>query len=229
MINKSFLISIFTALVMISSNAFAVKDIPDVTNVKDIKQLIKEAKAGDVESQKKLGYIYEFGIDSVSIDSKKAVHWYNKAVEQNDTTAMRFLGKMYKFGIGVEEDIDKSRELFIKSAEAGNTTSQILLGIMHDVGDTVPKSDFEAVKWFRKAAEQGNVEGQYFLGVMYELGKGVPEDFVEAFAWYSIATSQGSFTAKQSKEALRDRMIIEDISKAQKLSKQYHDKIIVKK
>ncbi|MDB4576358.1 hypothetical protein N9091_01430 [bacterium] len=76
------------------------------------------------------------------------------------------------------------------------------------------------MKWFTKAAEWGDAVAQSNLGVMYVNGEGVPEDFPMAYMWWNLAAAQGDGGAKDNKKRLSELMTPEDISKAQKLSRE---------
>ena len=111
-------------------------------------------------------------------------------------------------------------EVLFERAEGGEAGAQLLLGRKYANGNGVPEDDVEAVKWYRLAADQGNAIAQNKLGLMYANGEGVPEDDVESYARYNVAVALGSETAKGLKETLTARMSKEDISAAQKRSKE---------
>ena len=69
----------------------------------DIKALRKQAIAGDVEAQDKLGVMYANG-EGVPQDYAEAVKWYRKAVEQGYAVAQYNLGFAYFKGQGVPQD-----------------------------------------------------------------------------------------------------------------------------
>jgi TPR repeat protein len=75
------------------------------------------------------------------------------------------------------------------------------------------------VKWYRLAAEQGHAKAQNNLGVAYAFGSGVPEDTVIAYAWANLAGANGSDVTK-FKELIEQSMSPENISEAQKLTRQ---------
>lgn len=54
----------------------------------------------------------------------KAVEYYQKAAEQNHTSAQNKLGYMYYYGYGVEKNYTKAVEWYRKAAEQGNKTAQ---------------------------------------------------------------------------------------------------------
>ena len=73
------------------------------------------AEQGDVVSQVELGKIYKLDRENY----KEAAKWFRMAVEQNDPEAQYYLGTLYNFGDGVEEDIDEALKWYRKSADQG--------------------------------------------------------------------------------------------------------------
>ena len=69
------------------------------------------------------------------------------------------------------------------------------------------------IEW-RDRAGQGSVTAQANLGNMYEVGAGVSQSNILAHQWYNIAASNGDITARESREALAEKMTASDISKA---------------
>ena len=47
----------------------------------------------------------------------RAIEWYKKAAENGDANAMKQLGSMYYYGIGIEHDLQKAEE-WKRKAEA---------------------------------------------------------------------------------------------------------------
>jgi len=124
-----------------------------------IKLLKKAAEQGDAESQRRLGFYYEKGID-VPVDFKKAVHWYTKAAEQDDTEAQELLSFCYYAGRGVERDLARSKEWTRRAAELGSASAQCQLVCNYRMGIGVPMDYTQAKFWLSKAAEQGSAEAQ---------------------------------------------------------------------
>ena len=116
--------------------------------------------------------------------------------EQGDSVAQWYLGYMYEYGKGVEQDYVKAVEWYTKSAEQGDSDAQWYLGYMYYVGKGVEQDYVKAFEWYTKAAEQGDSGAQWSLGDMYEDGKGVKQDYAKAFEWYTKAAEQGDSGAQ---------------------------------
>ena len=112
------------------------------------------AQQGDPESQFNLGFRYEEG-DGVPQDFAAAAYWYDKASEQNYTTATFNLGLLYYNGKGVKKNIKQAVSLFSRAAEKGDMYAQFNMGVVYYNGDGVPRDVDRAKEWFRKSAAQG--------------------------------------------------------------------------
>ena len=154
-----------------------------------------------------------------SVFGQDLPEWVERA-EAGDANAQFVLGVRYDNGIGVPEDDTEAVKWYRLAADQGDADAQLNLGLMYDNGNGVPEDDTEAVKWYRLAADRGHAIAQFNLGVMYATGNGVPEDDVESYARLNVAGALGYESAKTPKETLIARMTKEDISAAQKRSKE---------
>ena len=114
-------------------------------------------------------------------------------------------------------------------AEQGDAMAQNNLGTMYDEGKGtmddegkgVPQDYAQAVKWYKKAAEQNHAKAQSNLGVMYGNGRGVLRDYVQAHMWFNLAATQGNKTALKNRDIVAKDMTPADISKAQRLAREW--------
>lgn len=139
--------------------------------------------------------------------------------ESGDADAQFKLAKIYFDGIGVAKDEMEAFKWFQKSADQGNADAQERTGWCYSNGFGVPKDDSEAVRWFRAAATNGNDLAKFHLGLCYLRGEGVPEDTIEAYALFNIAGMKDG-NARNERDALAKSMTAEQISTAQKRSKE---------
>ncbi len=112
--------------------------------------------------------------------------------ERGDVAAMRNLGHLYRWGQGVERDIQQALHWYRRAAETGFARAQANLAAIYLQGDEGVAIDYaEARKWFEAAAKQGHAVAQYNLGLMYELGFGVEKNEAIALGWYNNAAKAG--------------------------------------
>ena len=109
-------------------------------------------------------------------------------------------------------------------AEQGNADAQVKVGAMYEYGKGVTQDYAEAVKWLRLAADQGLALGQLNLGNKYFKGEGVPQDYVQAHMWLNLAAAQGKDEAAEYRERVAEKMTPADISKAQRLAREWKPK-----
>ena len=95
---------------------------------------------------------------------------------------------------------------------------------MYDKGHGVPQDYAEAVKWYRRAAEQTYAAAQALLGFKYAKGEGVPQDYIQAHMWSNLAAAQGFKPAAESRDIVAKTMTPADISKAQRLAREWMKK-----
>ena len=100
---------------------------------------------------------------------------------------------------------------------------------MYERGYGVTQDDAAAVGWFRRAAEQGEARAQHDLGVMYADGQGVPVDSVRSHMWLSLAVKnlapgQDREMAVENRNIIAKKMTPADISKAQRLAREWTEK-----
>ena len=181
------------------------------------------AALGEAVAQFNLGFMYDQG-KGVPQDYAKAIEWYRMAAEQGDASAQNNLGLIYRDGKGVPQDYAEAKKWYSKAAQQENDAAQFNLGMMYDKGKGVPQDYAEAVKWYTKAAMHADASAQNNLGFMYSAGRGVPQDYVLAHMWYNLAAAQGNEMARENRDLIAEQMTPADISKAQKLAREWMEK-----
>ena len=79
----------------------------------------------------------------------------------------------------------------------------------------------EQISEWRQAADGGDSAGQYKLGVLYANGNSDSKDDIVAYMWCNLAAAQGNVEARELKNTLVGRMTREQISEAQKMSREW--------
>ena len=59
---------------------------------------------------------------------------------------------------------------------------------------------------------------------MYGEGQGVTQDYVQAHMWFNIAAANGNEEARKNRDIAAKRMTATDISRAQKLAREWMEK-----
>ena len=155
--------------------------------------LVKGEKKGSSLAAETLGTVYEYGIDGVKVDNKKAAKYYEKA---GTSKALYRLGLLYLNGeIGKQKDkeIAKGMELVSKAADQGYIDAIYTMGYCYETGRNVDSVDhYKAVSYFKQLADNDVPSGQFKMGLYYELGDGGLEaDSAKAIDYYQKAAAQG--------------------------------------
>ena len=106
-------------------------------------------------------------------------------------------------------------------AEEGDPMAQYELGIMYQNGEGVPQNYSKAVKWFRKSAEKGDAAAQLSLARIYDKGHGVQQNDILALCGSNLAAGGGLERAKTQRDIIRQGMSKEQITEAERLSKEW--------
>lgn len=136
-------------------------------------------QAGYLASANNLGLLYQRGLLGTN-DYAKAVSAYRFAADRGDSTAMVRLGRLYRFGWGVEKSNLTAIHWFEKAdAEKNNALAQLNLGLLYQAEDEPAR----AVRYFEQAAQAGNAEAMVNLYCCYWEGKGVASNHSKAMEW----------------------------------------------
>jgi hypothetical protein len=156
-----------------------------------------------------------------------------KALEQSaeagDATEKYNLGKKYRDGDVVPQNLTNAAIWFRKAAAAGHAKAQYHLGLACQEGEGVAKNVAEAAKWYALAAEQDHSKAQERIGLMCWNGEGVAKDLVEAHKWLSLAAANGEHKAAKGVKKLELSMSLQQIAEAKKLVAAFAPKKALKK
>ena len=132
-------------------------------------------------------------------DYRKALPLLEKAAETGSVEAALYLGDMYQYGKGVEQDFEISFKWYLKAAEKGDKESSGMVGASYYLGRGVNQDYKESLKWLLKSAEKideknPGARDKKLLNLimnMYLRGKGTLQDFSEAAKWAEKAAELG--------------------------------------
>lgn len=144
----------------------AVLDKPDNNEITfELVDCVTEAaECGNIDSQKYLMELYQFGSGCIEPDNEKVAYWAERAAENGDKDAMYEIGSMYLYGRGVNRNPEKSFYWLEKSAELGNHKSAYLLGTQY----YSQKQYKKAAEWHRLSAESNIKRRNILLKQFYK-------------------------------------------------------------
>lgn len=128
------------------------------------------ANKGISNAERYYAQYYQYGDGGVTQDYAKALEWYEKAAEQENSDAMNRIGILYANGAGVEQDYTKALEWYEKAAELGNDMAMNNLGVMYANGYGVEQDYTKALEWYEKAAELGNEKAAEYIANLRDQG-----------------------------------------------------------
>ncbi len=128
-------------------------------------------------------------------DYLNALPHFRAAAAAGNSEAMGYLGFMYKWGYGVEKDLNQSETWYQRASQNGSSNRPV--DGQNCVSDCVDESlalqaynkqdYFTALYYFEAAAARGNKIAMGYLGYMYKWGYGVAKDPDKSEAWYQRA------------------------------------------
>ena len=156
------------------------KDPPD--HKKALKWYLLAAEKDDAHSQYMAGYMLLNG-QGTDKDLVNAEKWLEKAAEQDQPDAVRFLANRYIYK-EYQPDTKKVISLFEKAAALQEDGAYYAkwLGWFYEKGEKLQKDITKAFAWYKQAAEGNDSYAQYRLGVLMLDKNGpkyVPEEAVE--------------------------------------------------
>lgn len=122
----------------------------------DIKQQLAKANEGDLDA---ITFIESICYDKLKIIATPDFVQYVKETSNSNWSAF-LLGAMYDYGIGIEHDSIKAKEMYEIAVSHNNSNAMNNLAFMC-------KEKEESVGWFEKAISLGNVISMYNLASMY--------------------------------------------------------------
>jgi TPR repeat protein len=192
----------------------------------------KAAEQGNVYAQNALGWMYRSGF-GIPEDRAEAAKWYRQAAEQGDSDSQFVFAFMHT---SKPPNYAVAFKWFKKAAEQGDYRAFASLGYLYEKGLGTPQDFAEAASWHVKSAEEpsyGNRlkarSSMLSLGNMYYKGQGVLQDYVRAHMWWNTAASRGDKEGAKDRDRLAKKMTPADISKAQRMARDWVAKFETRK
>lgn len=129
----------------------AVLDEPDHYEIapEALRCITEAAEGGDLESQKYLMELYQFGGRCIEANDEKVAYWAERAAENGDSEAMCKIGNMYLNGRGVKQNCKKALYWLEKATAQGEADAACSIGYYYNL----QKQYKTAAKWYRTGAE----------------------------------------------------------------------------
>lgn len=123
------------------------------------KEFLVEANNGNAIAMYELGVMTEHGRGTEkNID--KAIVWYKKAIEHDNSSAYVRLGKLYLEGVSVNKNYNKAFQYLQSAKNNKSYGAYYYLALMHEKGFGVPKNLSLAKSNYDKAAKWGHYGAQ---------------------------------------------------------------------
>lgn len=160
-----------------------------VDPVKGEEMLLKAARAGYLEAQFLLSYLYEEG-DVLERDMEKALFWCRACARAGHPQGLYNLGVTYYMGEDLPEDYAMARHCFEAALKAGEWSSLFYLGKIAWENSDLPDGDApdETIRCWREGARHGAVLCMTGLGrLLYLDGQDDREKAREGVRWLKRA------------------------------------------
>ena len=106
------------------------------------------------------------------------------------------LGYCYHLGLGVTQDYQKARSLYLAAARQGHLDALYTIAVLSEHGLGGKKNAKQAFYFYLQAARGGVVDAQCNLGTLYFDGIGVHQDTEQGFLWLQRAARAGDKRAQ---------------------------------
>lgn len=156
-----------------------------VDNRKAIDYYTKAFENGSRICAWNIGSIYMNGYkdtnekNNIPRDTKKAVEWYEKGVEANDTQcmlAMCFVCMAEDSLVSEYHNIERGINLLKKAVHHGDSEAMWQLGYLYQSGEHTGKDDEKAFEYYHKSFDLQDSKGAFCLGLAYINGIGCEKD-----------------------------------------------------
>ena len=155
---------------------------PEVRDALKAEKMLDHIASQSTENAVMVAQWFFYG-DGTAVDYKLARRYYEMAGDESGT-AINHLGEMYRYGWGVDVDMNKAIEYYQKAVAIDYPYGHQNLGELYYNGEGVGQDYTKAREWFAQAARLGLSHAQYYLGLIYQKGQGVEADYDKANLWF---------------------------------------------
>ena len=175
---------------------------------------MKAAEQGLPYAAYAVAQMYASG-EAVLQDEAAAQQYYAQALDgflkleksdRADDNLLYKLGRMYRYGLGTDEDVSKALEYFSRAAEHGNKNARRMIAIEQLVGEHIPQNVNKTVETLTELADNGDAMSAYRLGKLYLFGTdGVERNPELAMRWLTQSAEGGNEYAQQLLDNMEQR------------------------
>ncbi len=157
-----------------------------------IQLLEKAAESGSSNAAYRLGILYDSGemSENNEPDHAKAIGYFEKAAEMNESYACEYAGRYYLYGLGVDLDLEKAKYYYEKGRTLGSPYCMVELALMYEDGNGVEEDAVKAFELLTESVAYNYAHGQYLLGRCYRYGLGTDENPDKAVEYFQLAVDQ---------------------------------------
>ena len=128
---------------------------------------------------------------------EQALEEFTYLSDEQDPTALYYMGQMYMNGQGVEKDTTKATEYFQKADALGNQKATVALAKLVYYDDTIENNREIGLEYLKKSAYNGSADALFELGNIYATGEGgMEKDYTYAFGYYLMSAMKGDKRAQ---------------------------------
>lgn len=127
----------------------------------------------------------------LQLNPKEAVRHLYKLANANDAESKYLLGCLFREGVFVSKNFEKSFENFSGAASLKHAGGLNNLACCYFYGIGTSINQEKAFELFNEAAELGHPSAMYALGCFYELGLVIDKDIFKAVEYFTLAGSEG--------------------------------------
>jgi TPR repeat protein len=80
-------------------------------------------------------------------------HWLPMA-KSDHAEAQLFMGVLYRYGLGVQKDRERSAHWYLQSAENGDVDAQNEIALLYELGWGVEQDIWKAAGWYQQVTDQ---------------------------------------------------------------------------
>jgi len=164
--------------------------------IKYFNALLVKAENNDPVAQNLVGVVFENGYFNQEKDVKKAIYWYNKAIDNNNGLAENNMGSLYAHGNGVKQDYKKAYEYYESAMKKNIPESINSIGFMYFNGFYFRQDYKKACEYYKKSADLGYYPAQSNLANCYSNGWNGPVNQDKFFEYSLKAAQQGSIPSQ---------------------------------